>query len=690
MAVTVVDTRQIIDEADSTTGWSSPVAGESLSVISSVPSPIETGASLGMVVSTQTSDIIFTISATNLSDTLIYVWVYTAADVDSTVNGGIAMIVGDATNLPGYHLAGNDQAAFRHNTVAPVWQCLVLDTSQTPTTNFTDLQGTEANNDFVNITRIGAMYKTLSKAVGNIDNCMTDIMRYGNDGLIVRAGTSGDPGTFSEIEAADNVTTNQGAYGIIHELGSGLYGLQGPLTFGDVEGGSPGNTATYFADTNVVVSFESRTVGTDKWYIDIVGNSTAETTFKLGTKVGDTGGSNGCTIFAPAGVGASWDSSHTDLEFCLLYGSAFNGFSNGMIFSSDATNAPNHEIMACNFSGNGLITIGLTEFKNNNIAASTNADGSVLIESTTNVSTLNFTSDGTGHGILITTSGTYAFTNFSYTNFAATDGDTGNEVLYNNSGGHVTINVSGGSSPTVRNGAGATTAVINAKTIDYHVEDADGNNIQYAQVYIQKETETLQFAGDEYNVEGLGFIVVSSTVDSDLPLTGRLTVYDKSENATLTYRYGSVDTDRLVFPAEVTGTADAAGTSTQLFDTGAFDSVEEGDTIRNTTDGSWAVVDQKISANELFTTPLRGGSDNTWADGDDWSINTLATTLQSNVDIVDIPFVNAQTDVNGDIATVSFNFGSVTDVFIRVRSNEGATKYVPFDTAAQITGNFSS
>ena len=690
MAVTVVDTRTIIDEADSTTGWSSPVAGESLALIATIPTPVESDQSIGMVVSTQQSDLVHTITAIDYSDTLVYVWVQTGANLETTAAGGIALVMGDAAELTGYHLAGSDVAAFRHNSGPVTWQCLVIDTSQMPTANFTDLQGAEVDLDFTNITRIGSMFTTLSKALGNLENCFTDIIRVGLDGLIVRAGTSGDPGIFSEIEAADNVVTSQGAYGIIHELGTDLFGLQGPLTFGDVEGGTPGNTASYFADTNVTVTFEDRGFGTDKYFIDVVGNSTLETTFQLGTKVGSTGGSDGCTIFAAAGVGATWDSSQTDLEFCLLYGSKFSGFEGGMIFSSDATNAPNHEIMACTFSGNGQIDIGLTEFKNNAIAAAVvGAEfASVLISDTTNISDLSFTSDGTGHGILITTPGNYTFTNFSYTNFGADD--TTDASLYNNSGGAVTISVTGVESPTVRNGAGASTSVINTKTLDFHVENTDGDDVEFAQVYIQKTTPTAQFAGDEYNQVGQGFVITSATIDSDIPLTGWIIVFDRSENATLPYRYDDHDgVNRITFPTSVTGQADSAGTRTQLFDTAAFGSVKEGDTIRNTTDNSWAVVDQKISANEILTSPLRNGTDNTWASGDDWSVHDLATTLENNIDTIDIPLANEQTNATGDIPTVSFSFGSSIPITVRIRSNEGATKYVPFVTAATITGDFA-
>lgn len=76
-----------------------------------------------------------------------------------------------------------------------------------------------------------------------------------------------------------------------------------------------------------------------------------------------------------------------------------------------------------------------------------------------------FTSAGTGHGLVITTPGTYSFEGNTFTGYAATNGTTGNEAVYNNSGGAVTLNVTGATAPSIRNGAGATTTVNTAVAV---------------------------------------------------------------------------------------------------------------------------------------------------------------------------------------------------------------------------------
>lgn len=78
----------------------------------------------------------------------------------------------------------------------------------------------------------------------------------------------------------------------------------------------------------------------------------------------------------------------------------------------------------------------------------------------------NFIQKGLGHAIEITTPGTYAFDGLIFSGYGAIG--AGSASIYNNSGGVVNINVSGGgNSPTYRNGVGATTTVNNAKTFKF-------------------------------------------------------------------------------------------------------------------------------------------------------------------------------------------------------------------------------
>lgn len=94
------------------------------------------------------------------------------------------------------------------------------------------------------------------------------------------------------------------------------------------------------------------------------------------------------------------------------------------------------------------------------------ANPAVIAVNPQNISNCAFVSAGTGHAIQVTTPGVYAFSGNSFRGYAAGDGATGNEAIYNTSGGVVILNVSAGAAaPSVRNAPGATTAVISGATL---------------------------------------------------------------------------------------------------------------------------------------------------------------------------------------------------------------------------------
>jgi hypothetical protein len=450
MTVVITDNRIVYDEADTATGWTGTNA-----VFTSAPDPAEATGSLGTVVSNATAAAYYTGAAVNMSaGTLVYIWTLPNGAMDTAANGGFALLLGDGTNRIAFHIGGSDAATFRHT----FWQCLAIDTANLPA-QFTINAGTRAGLNLAAITQIGVSYKTLAKSVGGVSNCFTDLIRHGNGGLRITAGTVGAPGKFEEIALDDSSTANLKAHGIFRRLGTGLFGAQGQLVFGD----STGSLTTYFADSDATVVFEDRRFATDKYGITINATATGTTTFLLGTKSGADGGAGGITFTVPAGVGAFFNASNTNLQTLGLYGCTFTGFSNGITFGNGA-NASAHEIYSVSFSGCGLINVGLTNFENNTIAGGLGV-AAVRLSSTANVSNLTFSSRGTGHAITIETPGTYDFTNFFYQGYATSNGSTGNEVFYNNSGGTITINVSGGNTPTVRNSAGSTTTIISTVSI---------------------------------------------------------------------------------------------------------------------------------------------------------------------------------------------------------------------------------
>ena len=469
MAVTITDTRTTWDEFDNEDN-----SGGTL--YTADPDPKELTGCLGVIVSNESDHVRKEKAAdVDISGNLVYVWVLANGIMDTRANGGFGVYFRDTvlTGVYGhFHIGGSDHAMFRHSSGQVGWQCLVIDLDNLPVYGYTSAGGNAPPFDFTVIEQIGAGFKTLQKALGGVENCFCDVVRYGNGGIIVTAGTSGDPGVFTEITAEDESNADGKAYGILRELGTGLFGLQGLLTFGD----TAGTTATYFKDTGVTVAFEDRELGIDRYGIKVVGNSTGSTTFWLIDS----------TLSCPAGVGAYLDATDVDLQVLTLDNVIIAGYEQGVDFSANATNGPNHTVSGCTFIGCGQIDPGKVVFENNVIDSSTNADGSILLDAdgTGDWENLTFLSDGTGHAIYITATGTYTFTEFTYSGFGADD--TTNAAVYNNSGGAVTINVSGGDTPTVRNGTSASTTIVNYKTIQVKAIDANtGANIVGARVYIE-------------------------------------------------------------------------------------------------------------------------------------------------------------------------------------------------------------
>lgn len=114
----------------------------------------------------------------------------------------------------------------------------------------------------------------------------------------------------------------------------------------------------------------------------------------------------------------------------------------------------------------GVAFIGCSSLAQNNASLSdcTFDQTTVTSDNPADISSSAFISGGSGHGVEITTPGTYTFSGNTFSGFGA--GGTTDAAVYNNSGGTVTLNVTGGGdTPTVRNGAGASTTVNNNVTV---------------------------------------------------------------------------------------------------------------------------------------------------------------------------------------------------------------------------------
>lgn len=522
MAVTVTDRRSIFAYGDATSETGTAGAGTWNTGSAHTATFAEATSCIAINYNIATGQIYFqlTTGSIDLSDTLVYVYTQVVATQASWTGGVHALFLSDATpDAIAFHYSGNDRRMFSHSIDGPVgWQCFVLDGSKASQKNTdgetTAVTGTFAGLDLTAIIAIGAHFITLSKALGGGVNCYVDIIRYGNDGIRVTAGGVGTEGTFSEIVAEDKSTADLKAHGIIREYTAGIYGVQGPITFGD----SGTATDSYFEDAGVVIAYEDRDIADDKYYFAVEGNSGATNSFSLSDSTISTAGP-----FVTCNFNAG-EVDTLDLDTVV--------FSNlgGLITFSNSADATGHTVDGCTFTGCGQIDPGDVTFSNNIISASVDfATGAMLLDAdgASNISNIDFIgfdsgTEGIGHAIYIPpgATGSYTLTNFTYTGYGNTG--TTDAAVYNNSGGSVTLNISGGDTPTYYNGAGSSTTVINTKTLTISVKDTAANAIPYATVRIENSSTGTEVTSGIAN--NLGVFTYSSynySVDEDVNIVVR-------------------------------------------------------------------------------------------------------------------------------------------------------------------------
>ena len=469
MAVVVTDLRTTITDADTIGGWNQ---GEiTTGFFAEAPACVAVG-------SDGEEEIYYTGTTVNATSTLIYVYAFNNGlqnDWDDAGAPPVGLLIGDGTNRISFAMAGGNKKVFVHADGPTDWQQLVLDTDEASTLNTNGLSytkaGSFANLNFGALTQFGVNTESLSKALGGGYNQACDIIRVGNDGLRITGGTTGDRGNFFEVVLEDRSTASGKAHGIIREYSTGFYGAQGPFNFNNTTGDG------WFDDTDVTIIFENRNVANDKYYIRVWGG-TGETHFLLTSSTITTAGPFVTCLF-----------NDNNIDTLELRNTNFNNLGNPITFGTDLA-AEGHVVDLCGFNGCGQINPGVVSFTNNNISNSTGSvTGALILDrlDATNLSSIAFNSGGTGHAIYITEPGNYTFSNFTYSGYGAND--TTDAAVYNNSGGEVNINLSGGEAPTVRNGTGATTNVIVTATLTLTglptgtlvtiVDVADRNNVLF-------------------------------------------------------------------------------------------------------------------------------------------------------------------------------------------------------------------
>jgi hypothetical protein len=486
MALTIVDNRDIINECDATTSWT---ATDGPIVFTSQPDPIEAGACLGLTASNAVEDAYVAITSANYLSGTISIWIQDRAEFAPTTGVGEGIQVGDGTNRIAYAVGGSDGTAFRHDTGPVKWANFLLDLANKPT-DFVTLGGTEANLDETAITQVGVYFETLVKSVGGADNCFWDIMRYApyGSGLEIYGGTSGTPEVLLTLAEADRSVGNQQAYGIMRELATKVYGVQGNINLGD----ATSTNATYIDISNEVIAFENRSLSTGNYYrFTVDGNATNPTVVTIDTSV----------LTVSVGASAIYDSQGTNVDN-QTYGSVLAGFDQGVNIGGTGDWTTN-SFNSCGIVRTTGANLSLSSF-NNSVAASGNA--ALYWDSTTDPNLyLNGTSytKGTGvnHAIAFPTGMTGSITLTDLTtagyNVDNGSGDSTFSVLATTSS--LTINVVGGDGNFSYKTAGATVSVVidPVTSLVTTLDNRDASELQDVRVILRASSAAGDFPFDD-------------------------------------------------------------------------------------------------------------------------------------------------------------------------------------------------
>ena len=379
----------------------------------------------------------------NLSGLHLKIWVGSVTWPDVT---SVDIIIDDGTNIA-------DQHTIDTTLFPPAGGIgfipIHLDPNRTPETGGT-----------TDITAIGAtegigIEATVGSLSSNLDNMFTDSITYGSAGYALTAAAN-----IAQVATAEAVITT-GKRGILLEQ-DGIYFCYSRLVIGSSSHPTLTSVSTQYSDTNETIVFPNQTlVATD--YMGLthdLGNAATTVSY------------TGVTIQSANVSGAS---RRPDFVVSNTSGSLTLTSSNLLGMRLITLNS------ACSVTGGILdaieITQGSADIENLTINTRSTANVAVIDDPTFGVSTdlnnVEFIQEGTGHAIEITAAGTYTFTNLTFTGYSGTAGEnlTGNSgssaaAILNSSNGDVTIIVSGGDVPSIRNsGASSRTFVQNNATV---------------------------------------------------------------------------------------------------------------------------------------------------------------------------------------------------------------------------------
>lgn len=461
MANQITDNRTLIDGANSAPGaapgWTD-LGGTFGGITLDTEIKIQSTGSIGQYATTTRDGIFWEYASDqNLSNNHIYFWVNSGIVglLDTKANGGLTFRARGPTisNYLEWELAGSDAWP---TSVEGGWTMFVVDLESTPTNTGGTPPATSA------IRSLGITFITATVMPRMADNTWMDAMWRlpdGSPGIIVEGRNGGS----TDWTSADILTQLGVAAGTFLQGPGGSYIVNTPIQFGI------NDTTTHgFADTNKTWLWDDQEfAAADLYGLSALGNSGGTTNVAFGVKTG-TGdaatGAQGLNIEA-AETGVRWkmDFDDPDLDLIGLYGCIFKHGA-GFQLDDPAVEAISSQYIDCS----SALVSGSLQLRCKVIDADT-ADGVAFMTTGNALLNIRFCefefSDG--HAIEWTGSFNQECRGNTFSGYGAIG--TNDAELYNNSGGSTNVNNTLGSNlSTYRNGAGASTAIADNKSITYN------------------------------------------------------------------------------------------------------------------------------------------------------------------------------------------------------------------------------
>ncbi len=390
-----------------------------------------------------------------------------------------------------YYVHGNDTYP-----LAGGWVFIPIDPNVAGYRDFTD--GTPDLNN-IDYFAVSCDFTSTSKS----ENVMMDAIDYfdSGTGLTVVSGTGGDPrATFADFLEFDQGTPGN-RFGIIRDS-EGIFYVLGVLRIGT-------GTRTAFTDTAQTLVFPDARCGAG-WCGIKFDLANALTLITL----------TDCIFIGRGDAGGTADTrpDYTSSGFgnMNVTGGAFRVFRNLATTSGhDYTGVTFDQGLLINHVSN--CAMDKCTFQNGTQGTNVAYIDSTRLGDFTDC-TFQFNA---GHAIRITSPGTYAFDGNLFTGAWGAIGSS-DAMIFNDSGGLVTIDVGdGGTTVTYRNGAGASTVVNNNVILIIKINDEDGDPVETCQVAIYRVDDDTELMNKDTDVNGLAIESFNYSTDVDVYIRAR-------------------------------------------------------------------------------------------------------------------------------------------------------------------------